>query len=176
MKKGCKYDVAISFAEEDLLIAKQLADAFRERDVRYYLFTEDEAFSLGRDLIKISIEKYMKNTLFVLVLISKHYGQRQWSKLELEIARAVIREEYILPVRIDDAVVNGLSPNMVFKRWNNNADDIAAIIKKKVEKKKESQTTKKKKTTKKKMHSSENVYQEGRNNFNHSQLGDITIN
>src|SRR5688572_4645957 len=131
MNNEFMYDVAISCAEEDLGIAEQIAASFKTEGVSYFLYTEHRAEHWGKDLFKVSLDKYGAESKYVLMLISSTYIKKHWSDLERQISQTVQRvgEEFILPLRIDDTPVDGLSKNILYEKWKNNPGEIARIIK-----------------------------------------------
>jgi hypothetical protein len=65
----------------------------------------------GKDLIEHFSDIYSNKARFCLMLISVHYPNKPWTRLERRSAQArALRqpEEYILPVRLDDTEVPGL--------------------------------------------------------------------
>jgi hypothetical protein len=122
MLKKFKYDIAISVAEEDLHVAKSIASCLKQKDISYYLYTEDIAIYWGENLFKISYDKYSGESKYVLILISDFYIKKHWSDIERQISQTVNKAgtAHILPLRLDDAPVDGLSRNTIFLKWNNN--------------------------------------------------------
>jgi hypothetical protein len=135
-----KYDVAFSCAEEDIAIAQKIAEQLLHRGISYYLYTEHKSENWGQNIFRISIEKYGKEARFILALISKIYVTKHWSGIEMQIAQSMttLGAQYILPLKLDDVAVDGLSKNIDYMPWNDNAAEIAALIleKKDLEKKK----------------------------------------
>lgn len=130
MDREYKYDVAFSCAEEDLHIAEAIATKFRELGISYYLYTEHKAEHWGKNIFKISLDKYGAEARFVLILISERYVRKHWSQIEIQIAQTITRvgEENIIPLQIDDISVNGLSKNIKYVNWSDNAYEIALLF------------------------------------------------
>jgi hypothetical protein len=126
-----KYDIAFSVAEEDLSVALQIAEALRKEKIRYYLYKEHDT-DWGNDLIKITLETFT-NSRYVLMITSSVSAEKHWSGIENMIAQARNEQQpHILPLRLDDTPIKGLSPYKIFRWWNNNPEEIARIISKKV--------------------------------------------
>ena len=110
-----KYDVAISFAGEDRMVAEKCARLLSEAgyEVFYDLW---EQYSLwGKNLYQHLDMIYRYNARYCLVLVSESYKKKAWATHELRSAQARAFEdeaEYILPVRIDDAELPGLPPTV----------------------------------------------------------------
>jgi len=70
------------------------------------------------------------------MFISAHYVRKAWPQLERQHAQAralAEKREYILPVRLDDVEVPGLSPTIGYLDARNmNPKAIAAILLKKI--------------------------------------------
>jgi formylglycine-generating enzyme len=168
MKTDYNYDVVFSCAEEDLNIAKQIANSLKERGIGYYLYSEHIAENWGENIFSISLEKYGSATRYVLILISGTYVKKFWSQIELQIAQTVKRigEVNIIPVRIDDTPVDGISKNISYVKWENNPEHIANLVSRK---KNESEKEKKEKLAKK------IVYNNGKQQFIADNIGTINI-
>jgi hypothetical protein len=66
------------------------------------------------------------------MFLSQHYAKRNWTNHEREAAQSRAfreREEYILPVRLDDTEIPGILPTIGYLKWRQeNADTIADVI------------------------------------------------
>jgi len=135
MQEKIKYDVVLSCAGEDLPVAQSIAAALRAQNLSYYLYTEHQAEHWGDDIFKISIEKYMLEGRFVLMLISRHYIDKKWTDIERQIMQTVVSkgDVYVLPLRLDDTQIDGLSSNISYVKWQNDPQTIASLIRKKVD-------------------------------------------
>lgn len=130
-----KYDVALSFAEEDREIAKKLANALREKeiDVFYDKFYKSELW--GIKLADYFQESYGRRVRFVIPLVSKYYPIKAGANFEFSVAvdEAKRRKnEFILPVRLDDTKISGLPYNIGYLDFNK--EKIDGIVKCIVEK------------------------------------------
>ncbi len=109
--------MAISFAGPDREIAEQLAHLLRDAGLRvfYDLFEQERIW--GTRLYSYLAEVYETKARYCIVLISSDYRNRVWPRHELRSAfnRAVReRREYILPVRLDDAVIEDLPQDLAY--------------------------------------------------------------
>lgn len=134
MKTALKYDVAISVAEEDKEVAKQVAAALKQYKVRCYYYEEQAAESWGEYIINLTADAYGRRSRFVLMITSKHFIRKYWSNIERQIALANPRNEkpHILQLRLDETSIDGISIGMVYRDWQNNPQEIALLLKKKV--------------------------------------------
>jgi len=112
MQKQYKYDVAISFAGEDRSYAEKLATELTSKNVRVFYDTYEQSSLWGKNLYLKLQKIYKEESLFCIVIISKNYINKLWTKHELEQAQArsfLSEKEYILPVRLDDTKVPGVN-------------------------------------------------------------------
>ncbi len=106
-----KYDVVISFAGEDREVAKALADALTLKGLTVFYDEYAKADLWGKDLYSHLTKVYRDESKYCLMVISEAYSEKQWTNHERKAAQArAIREnrEYILPLRLDDASVEGI--------------------------------------------------------------------
>jgi hypothetical protein len=128
--KKYKYDVAISVAHEEVHIAQQIAAALKGLGITYFLYTEQRAQNWGEHILKISLDKYGAEAKYVMLIISSIYVEKYWANIENQISQIYVKrgEIYILPLRLDDTPVDGLSKHIVFEKWNNNPNEIATFV------------------------------------------------
>lgn len=109
-----RYEVALSYAGEDRGYVQQVARALRRRRVPLYYDRHDQASLWGKDLSKHLRAVYGEQSRFVVLFISQHYAEKAWTRRELRIARERVSEECLLPVRLDDTDVPGLSASLAY--------------------------------------------------------------
>jgi len=111
------FDIAISFAGEDRAIANQLVELLQAKNINVFYDFQEQANMWGKDLIEHLTDVYENKARFCLMLISKYYPDKPWTRLERRSAQArALRqpEEYILPVRLDDTEVPGLPSTIAY--------------------------------------------------------------
>jgi hypothetical protein len=130
MKPKRKYDVAVSFAEEDAVVAEKIVRSLERRKIKTYYYKDHSAIHWGEDLFTISYAKYAIESRCILTIISKNYARKYWTDIERLILHSVHITGKItwLPLRLDDTRLEGLSNSTVCVKWNENADEIAALI------------------------------------------------
>jgi hypothetical protein len=109
------YDIAISFAGEDRDWARALAEEARTAGLDVFYDEFEQANLWGKDLAAHLDTIYRKNALYCVVLISAAYAKKIWPRHEIRsaIARAMESpKEYLLPVRLDDTEIPGLTPTI----------------------------------------------------------------
>jgi hypothetical protein len=82
---------------------------------------------------------YGEQTAVVVVFVSAEYAEREWTRLERRaaFARAMqVNREYVLPVRFDDTLLPGLSPDMAvidLRTRPRSPEQVAELIARKLE-------------------------------------------
>jgi len=115
------YDCALSFAGEDRVIVDQVVLELRDRGFKVFYDDYYTDYLLGKDL-SIHFKKiYSKKSKFVIIFISKHYRIKEWTNFEFEIAlyeSKLKKREYILPIKLDNTDIPGLSRSVGFIDYN----------------------------------------------------------
>jgi hypothetical protein len=112
MARGREFEVALSFAGEDRNIAEALAHLLESKGVRVFYDDFQTATLWGKNLYQHLQEVYRDKAEYCVVLVSKDYLRKSWTRHELEQAQArafVESREYILPVRMDDTELPGIN-------------------------------------------------------------------
>ena len=108
-----EYDVALSFASEDRDIVDEFAGLLRARDLNV-IYDEYRTVELGgSDFVTHIAELYRTKARYCVLFISQHYPLKKWTQAERTFAREhALRDadEYILPIRLDDANAPGTTP------------------------------------------------------------------
>lgn len=112
-----QYDVAISFAGEDRDKAQILADILaNEFGLAVFYDDFEQAKLWGAFLPERLLKIYRDQARACVVLISRHYKEKRWTTHEWRAAqeRALNQPgmEYILQVRLDDTVLDGMFLSM----------------------------------------------------------------
>jgi hypothetical protein len=111
------YDVAISFAGEDRTVAAALVSCLRAAGVNVFYADDMEADLWGKDLFQYFHDVYRRQAKYCVVLVSRHYAAKVWTRHELRQAQArslFEQSEYILPLRVDDTELPGLNPTTAY--------------------------------------------------------------
>lgn len=131
-RKARTYDIALSFAGEDRKLAEALAKALQKNGISVF-YDEFEASKLwGKDLYQYLNDVYRKKAKFCVVLSSKHYLKKKWTRHELQIAQTRAwgqKHEYILPVKLDNSELPGVNPTIGYiDATKNSVDKIVETI------------------------------------------------
>jgi len=117
MQSDYQYDVAISFAGEDREVADQLAHALTEKGAKVFYDIFEQGDLWGKDLFDHLADVYSRKAKYCIMLLSEAYAKKAWTKHERQHAQArafASDEEYILPVRLDDAEIPGIAATLGF--------------------------------------------------------------
>jgi hypothetical protein len=109
------YEIAISFAGENRQLVGEVARELDSKGVRVFYDEFERVILLGKDLVAYFAEVYGKQARFCAMFISEHYVRKAWTQLERQHAQSralTEKEEYILPLRLDDSEVPGLAPTI----------------------------------------------------------------
>lgn len=127
-----EYDVALSFAGSDREYAQELYNALRAEDISVFYDRANKASMWGKDLATTLPDVYEKQARYCVIFVSREYRDREWTTHELRSAltRAVNERgaEYILPIRIDNIELDGLSSSIHYLSIDEGIDQIAKIL------------------------------------------------
>lgn len=130
------YDIAISFAGENRAVALQLFELLKAKNIKVFYDFDEQANLWGKDLIEHLSDVYANQARYCLMLISKYYPEKPWTRLERRSAQSrAFRqpEEYILPVRLDSTEVPGLPDTVAYLDLRRQSiEDIADQVVKKL--------------------------------------------
>lgn len=131
-----KYEIAISFGSEDLKIARKIAVALKKKNIRIYFYPEEN--NVGKNLKVLTPKIFKEEALFVLAVISKNHIRGKWTSEEMEVVQTQYDKcglPYLLPLRVDDTRIDGLSSNVVYLEWKgNNENEISEIVVERIKK------------------------------------------
>jgi hypothetical protein len=131
------YDIVLSFAGEDRAVAEVIAERLLADGYRVFYDKYEQANLVGKDLYAHLSEVYRKKGRFCVMIVSEHYARKLWTNHERKSAQARAFEEnqeYILPLRMDDAELPGLLPTVGFLDLRRMAmDEVYNILKKKLD-------------------------------------------
>lgn len=131
-KRRLEFEVALSFAGEDRRKAETLAKILERCNVRVFYDQFHQASLWGKDLYQHLQTIYRDKAKYCVVFVSKNYVKKKWAKHELKQAQARAFEdsrEYILPLRLDDAVIPGLNLTVGYiDLRHTHIDQVAALL------------------------------------------------
>lgn len=131
-----EYDVALSFAGEDRVIVKKIADLLTAKHINVFYDEQVIADLWGKNLVDHLAEIYGKKARYCVMFISQYYPLKKWTNLERTHAQArAFRDtnEYILPVRLDATEVPGLAETIGYIDFHQHTvESIANLIEQKL--------------------------------------------
>ncbi len=132
MNEDYEFDFAISFAGPQREVAAQLANALSEHRFRVFYDASYRSRLLGRKLDHEFKWIFGPGTLFFVPLVSQDYVDRSWPQFEWSIGKLEAERrdrEFILPLRIDDSLLLGLSDSIGYLDLREHSiNEIVAIL------------------------------------------------
>lgn len=133
-----QYDVALTFAGEDRPLVDAVARRLKNMGVTVFYDAFEEINMWGKDLTKHFEEVYKSQAKYCAMFISKHYINKAWPNFERQqaLSRSIKENrEYILPIKLDESEVPGLSSLIGYLNAKGlSADDLAKKICSKIKK------------------------------------------
>lgn len=112
-----EFDVAVSFAGDDREFVTDVVSALQDDGVRVFLDSQQQAEMWGHDLVEYFDQIYRIKSRFAVMFVSRAYGEKMWPRHERRsaLARGLEQTEpYVLPVRLDDTLLDGLRPTVAY--------------------------------------------------------------
>ncbi|MXW06765.1 MAG: TIR domain-containing protein [Gammaproteobacteria bacterium] len=112
VEKQFEYEIGLSFAGEQRDFVQHFADELTSYGIRVFLDEYEKAGLWGKDLSAHLAEIYQHKCKYCILFASTDYATKAWPDHERQSAQARAiqqKEEYILPVKIDDTQIPGLS-------------------------------------------------------------------
>ncbi len=110
-------DFAISYAGEEKAVAKEIDTRLRELDFNVFFADRNRPLLLGADG-EIFFERMFSEAKQVVVLISKNYKSKPWTRFEWDVIQKRENINRFIPVRIDDTPIVGLPSNIIYFPFN----------------------------------------------------------
>lgn len=114
-RTGYPWDVALSFAGEDRKVVEEVKDILNDSGYTVFYDFDVQHQLWGADLRTKLSDVYANDAQYMVIFLSNSYPEKDWTNFELEIgkeARGKRTEVYLLPVKIDDVAIVGLSSNV----------------------------------------------------------------
>ncbi|HAD98521.1 MAG TPA: hypothetical protein DCG19_14015 [Cryomorphaceae bacterium] len=135
-KKKYKYDIAISFAEEEHDIAKMLDFVFRSRrfrKIKAFYYPRFKSRLMGEDLHEILPKIYESEARYALIILSGKYLTKEYCQIELEAIRKrrhIQEDRYAFVVKKDLTKLTdiGFPEGFVYYQWNHDPEQLTEIL------------------------------------------------
>jgi hypothetical protein len=135
-KSAEQFDIAISFAGPERLIAEKLAKIVKEAGHSVFFDDFYADYLWGKNLFDTFNEIYSKRARYCVIFVSKEYSERMWTNHERQSAQARALEEkgneYILPIKIDETALKGMSSTLGYVDISVGIEKIAQMLIKKL--------------------------------------------
>lgn len=107
--KKYKYDVVLSFAGEDREYAEELANKLKQRNLDVFYDKWYQASLWGPNLALRLGDIYSKKSKYAVIIVSKKYIEKNWTKHELKYIQERVFEDdgYGLPLFLEEVEVPG---------------------------------------------------------------------
>jgi hypothetical protein len=99
------YDFAMSFAGEDRAFAEKLAFELQAREISVFYDKNEQHRIIANDVEEYLAPIYRSESKFVVVLLSKDYPKKIWTKFESDQFKQRFGEHSVIPIWYADAVV-----------------------------------------------------------------------
>ena len=117
-------DFAISYAGENLEIAKEIFQRLTELEFSVFFAESQREHLVGLDGEKF-FEELFATSKQVIVLISEAYKKKEWTRFEWDVIKERRLINRFIPIRIDKTKILGLSSNIFYLSFSeNNYDEI----------------------------------------------------
>jgi hypothetical protein len=137
-----KYEIAISFAEEDRNAALALALAFElEGCSSIYYYPDRPIETLGKRLEETLTEIYTNEAKFAVILLSARYFNRdkKFTRIELKAIRNRMKKDpgtvYLIPVLLEEGFsLKGYAylGKLTYERWEYKPRELARVLRQKL--------------------------------------------
>lgn len=109
------WDVAVSFAGEDRAIVEEFREELNANGYTVFYDFDEQHKLWGENLRRKLSDVYAHEAQYMVVFLSKHYPEKDWTNFELDVGRDAKSRRtstYLLPVVVDDVNVVGLSKDV----------------------------------------------------------------
>ncbi len=125
-----KYDVALSYASEDINIVKRVNKILKEEEINVFYAPDYQSKLVGKDKDISFYRVFKKESLFVALLVSKDYIVKDDPMNEAKVAMSR-KEDCLIPIYLDKNVsLPGLDEDIIYYIETNEAKIADLIIEK----------------------------------------------
>lgn len=111
VEESLDYDVALSFAGENRPYVEKVARLLKAKNIKVFYDNFNKVELWGNNLIDHLGEVYAQRSRFIVMFISKHYAEKEWTNHERKFAQErefKLKKNCILPARFDDTDIPGI--------------------------------------------------------------------
>lgn len=145
LERKFKYDVVISFSEEQKDIAAAICLALDNLGLITYYYPYNQEDNIGKDLKNGLKDLYGKDSKLALAILSEDYFLSEYAKIELEaiLERRKEQPDYFIPIVYKNTILPDFLCGITYLQWMSDPLSIAHTINKRIEKRNKKKITKK---------------------------------
>jgi len=112
-EENYEFDIAISFAGQNRILAKHIAEQLLSLDVQVFYDENFESNYLGKAWSKEFTRIFGSSSRYVLCLLDANYQEKIWPTFEREIFVPRIQKAEVIPVYLDDTPIVGMPKDVI---------------------------------------------------------------
>ena len=118
-------DFALSYAGEDLDVARAISQRLRELSFTVFLADDQRRSLVGVDA-ETFFERLFTEAKQVVAFISRRYREKAWPRFEWDVIRDRNLENRYIPIRLDDTRIIGLPSSVIYLEWS--GDNLHEVV------------------------------------------------
>jgi hypothetical protein len=122
MSNRYKYEVALSFADEDIEVAERISTELKNQNIPHFFYPDYEEMLFAGNLLEELLKIYGEESKYVLQLISENYARRKWADIERDIVQ--MKRVPVMLLMLDESQKNG-GGGIIYGNWE--GDPIKAV-------------------------------------------------
>ena len=136
LKNGFKYDVVISFSEEQKDVAAAIRLALDNLGLKTYYYPYNLEDNIGKDLKNGLKDLYGRDSKLALAILSEDYFLSEYTRIELEaiLERRKEQPDYFIPIVYKNTTLPDFLCEIAYLQWTSDPLEIADTVNKRVEK------------------------------------------
>jgi len=111
--KDFEFDIAISFAGENRVLAKFIVDQLAELDISSFYDKNYEDNYLGGPWAKLFKEIFVEKSRLVVAILDAHHYEKVWPTFERDCFTVRVAQSEVIPIILDDTVFPGFPKDLV---------------------------------------------------------------
>jgi hypothetical protein len=131
-KPNYEYEFALSFSGAQRTQARDLANALERRGCHVFFDEFETTNIIGKNLAEELYNIYNGKSQYCVMLVSEEYKAGPWTNQErraaLDKTISDIDRTYIIPIKIHDVALPGLSTSIAYLNWKSNPTELANVL------------------------------------------------
>jgi len=131
-----KYDVVISFADEQKDAAISLSLALDKKGLSNYYYPHSQEENIGKVLKENLDSLYADEAMLAIGIMSKEYFQKKFTLIEFHaiLKRLKTSPRYFIPIVYENQFIPKQIKGLTYFLWNSNPDQVAIIAYERIQK------------------------------------------